>query len=712
MTSMLSIKKVFVFCCCCLYVFCGHAQSNENNFTHQDSIKHHLLNEVTVMGTTNVRRNNTYSYLLKEVKPLVSVVGETDVLRYIGTLPGVSQGMEGGLGFFVRGSNSGNNRIELDNVPVYGSAHLFGLFSVVPSDVVENVTFRDGKLPASSADFLSSLTSISTIQPNTEKYKGNLSVSPFMAGISLNGPIIKNKLSFQVAGRMSLLRPEIQLVKKITNMEGDVLPEVADLYVKLHYRLNNQNVINMSYYYSNDYFKYHYEDDSNNNSIEENWGNSILRLSWNWKIAEALQLNTMAYYNHFVSGQRQLNIYSTQQNSDLHLQTLLQEYAVQTALSYQTNNMVITAGLQGKSQQIQPAAENIYVAQKSADNRYSFNPDYFSKMLTEYIDFEYKYKKAIATIGFQSNHYFIENQKISDINLRLAYNIKLFKDGGLEFSYDQLSQFHHVVEGLPVGWSLDLIIPANKLYKPEKAQQYYAGGFWSKNHWSLSAGIYYKNMDNLTSYKNASNIFGVQNTNWMDEVVSGTGESYGLELRAEKKEERWNMNASYTLSKTDRLFADINDGKRFPFKFDRRHILNLTGQVLTRKREYSNQYLNVVFAFSSGHHITLPVGMYEGIEPPYWTSQTGIYIPPKEQENALYRQLMSKTNEYSLPNYLRADISYSFFLIRKRFTHEFNIGIYNVLNRHNPYLIFYDENAWKQLSIFPILPSVKWTLSF
>ena len=706
-------KKIIVLCFCCLPVLYGHAQSNETGLIVQDSAKHYSLDTVRVFGTANVRRNNTYSFSLKEVKPLVSIIGETDVLRYIGTLPGVSQGMEGGLGFFVRGSNSGNNRIELDNVPVYGSAHLFGLFSVVPAEIVENVNFRSGKLPVSSGDFLSSLTTISTIQPNAVKYGGNLSISPFMAGVNLNGPLIKNQLSFQVAGRMSLLRPEIQLVKKITQMDGDIFPEVADLYIKLHYQLNNRHTINTSYYYSNDYFKYQSEGDNySNNRIEENWGNKILRMSWNWKISETVQLNTMAYYNRFASGQRQREFFKKQGSSDLRLQTSLQELAAQSALRYQINNMIVTAGLQAKSQQIQPAAEKIYVGQNSAADHYTFNPDYFSKMLTGYVDFDYKYKQFTSSIGYQSNYYFVENQKLFDNNLRLALAIELSKETGLEFSYDQLSQFHHIIEGLPVGWSLDLIIPANNMYKPEKAHQYYAGGFWSSKQNLLSAGIYYKNMDNLTSYKNASNIFGVQNTNWMDEVVCGSGDSYGLELRAEKKEERWDAAVSYTLSKTDRLFADINDGKKFPFKFDRRHILNLTGQILTHKRENSDQHLNIMLAFSSGHHITLPVGVYDGIEPPFWAQQSGIYIPPKEQENALYRQLMSETNGYSLPYYLRADIGYNFRKLGRRFISEFTIGIFNLLNRRNSYLIFYDENRWKQLSIFPIIPSIKWTLSF
>jgi len=712
---MNTTKRILVFCAYCFNALYGQAQS-EDPLTFQDSINSHSLETITVLGTTNVRRNNTYSFSLKEVKPLVSVVGETDVLRYIGTLPGVSQGMEGGLGFFVRGSNTGNNRIELDDVPVYGSDHLFGLFSTIPSEVVDQVTFRNGKLPAISGDFLSSLVKIATIQPDAAKYRGNLSVSPFMAGLSVNGPLIKNRLSFQAAGRISLLRPEIQLIKAMTDMEGDVLPEVADLYVKVHYQVNHRHAVNLSHYYSNDYFKYrHVEEsrlESSSNTVEENWGNKIVRLSWNWKIKESMQLNTMVYYNYFASGQRQRTTSNGQQTNELRLQTLLQEWAAQSAWSYRTNDLIAGAGLQAKSQQIRPAAEKVYVGEASSENHYSFNPDYFAKMCSGYADLEYKYKRFTPSIGYRINYYFIENQRILDNNLRLALAVELSKETGLEISYDQLSQFHHIVEGLPTGWSLDLILPSTPLYKPEKARQYYAGGFWSNKQALLSAGVYYKNMDNLTSYKNASNIFGVQNANWMDEVVTGKGESYGLELRAEKREERWNAAASYTLSKTDRLFADINQDKKFPFKFDRRHILNLTGQVLTRKRESSNQQLNMMLAFSSGHHITLPIAMYQGIEPPYWRQQSVIYVPPKEEENALYRQLMSGTNEYLLPSYLRVDISYSFLRIGKRFTHEFVIGIFNVLNRHNPYLIFYEDDRWKQLSIFPILPSVKWSLSF
>lgn len=693
----------------------GHAQSGDSvKIVPIDTMKRVVsIKEVTVMGTKATRANNTYDYDLKDIKPLVTVLGETDVLRYIGTLPGVSQGMEGGLGFFVRGSNSSNNRIELDQVPVYGVAHLFGLFSTFSPDIVETVNFRSGKIPALSGDLLASLTQISTLIPQIDKYKGNFSVSPFMVDGALSIPVLKDKLSFQIAGRFSLLGTEIKLVKSLTDMEGEFYPEVADLFAKLYYKVNDKNSISIYGYYSNDYYKYRFLDIYQDNTIEENWGNKITRVSWDSKIDSYWQMHVIAYYNSFVSQRRQN--YKDENDilkNELRLQTLLNEKTAQITFNYQKNSNKINFGLQGKLQNIKPASEKYYVENSSDNDNFSSGESFNSGILSVFGDWENTYSIFTPSIGYRGTFYRMENYNTWDNNIRMALAIKLSKKTGLELSYDQFSQFHHVVEGLPVGWSLDMIFPADGMWDPEKAQQYYLGGLWTNNTFLLSSGIYYKQMDNLVSYINAINIFGIQYSDRANEIAVGKGDSYGWEFRAERKGEDWNAALSYTLSKTDRLFDKINDGKKFPFKFDRRHILNFNGQVLTRKRKSSEQHFNLLTSFSSGHHLTLPVGIYEGIVPPAWDRMTGIYIPPQMKDNVYYRQLMSDVNGYMLPYYLRIDIGYSFLHKGKRFTKELAFGFFNVLNRQNPYLIFYDEDQWKQLSIFPIIPSIKYSLNF
>lgn len=707
-------KYLFVAAFLHLVFFPGNAQNSDTiTVFSKDTLKTvGSIKPVIIVGTKPARGNNAYRFDTKDVKPLITVIGETDVLRYIGTLPGVSQGMEGGLGFFVRGSNNSNNRIELDNVPVYGSTHLFGLFSIFPADIVEDVHFRSGKIPASSGDLLASITQISTITPPMDKYRGNFSISPFMTGGSFSGPVLNDKLSFQIAGRFSLLGAELKLAKSLVGMEGEIYPEVADLHAKLHYRINNENSISASGYYSNDYFKYQYKDEYNDNTIEENWGNKIVRLSWDSRINTQWQVNVTAYYNSFLSGRRQQYRADSEPQNDLRLQTLLNEISAQTTISYRKENISVDFGVQGKSQEIRPASEKFYVGNDGSNNRFNLNDSFSLGTVSVFGDFGYTWKFLTSSAGYRGTFYGTGDYKVWDNNVRLALSVETSKETGLEASYDQFSQFHHIVEGLPVGWSLDMIIPADRMFAPEKAQQYYVGGFWSNKKFLLSSGAYCKRMNNLVSYVNAINVFSIQYTNRTDEIVSGTGESYGLELHAEKKGEDWNAALSYTLSKTTRLFDDINNGKKFPFKFDRRHILNFTGQVLIRKRKSREQHFNVSAAFSSGHNITLPVGMYKGIEPPEWNRMAGVYISAKERDNIYSRQLMSDVNACTLPYYLRIDAGYSFLRTGKRFTSELVIGLFNVLNRQNPYLVFYDEDRWKQLSIFPIIPSVKWTLSF
>ena len=701
-----------------LLSFSGFSQTPEELTEKKDSIGTKTLNEVIVLGEQNVRRNSSYQFTIGDVKPLVSVLGEIDPLQYIGTLPGVSRGMEGGLAFFVRGSNNGNNRVELDGVPLYGSAHLFGLFSTIPAGVVEKATFLSGKIPASSGDFSSSLMQIKTNQPDTAKTHGGFSISPFILGANIGTPLVKNKLLLQVAGRYSLLYPEIKLVQSIAvpddnDLKTEIVPQVMDLFAKLIYKIDGKNTLSFSGYFSNDYFRMHNKAEYSDLQIEMNWGNAIARLGWNIDFSDKLKINNLVYYNNFTSGNRQQNFSGVGSNSDLRLHTTLNEFVVQSEAIYRFRKFILNTGLQVKTQNIKPAAERMYIGQNSNNpNRYAYEPVTNSTFLVAFANGEYKYEIFSASLGLRETLYATETKNFLDGNIRVSFSVELTKQTGAEVSYDRFSQFHHVVEGLPVGWSIDLLIPADTLYRPERAQQLYGGGFWSNRVYTLSAGLYYKIMNNLTMYKNAANIFGVQNTNWVDEIASGKGVSYGLELRAEHKGAYLNTALSYTLSKTTRQYAEINDGKTFPFKFDRRHILNLTGQILLKKKPKSEKYFNVSFLYSSGNNITLPVGIYKGVELPYWNRQSGIYIPPRENDNIYYRQLMSSVNGYQMPYYMRLDISCNYHKIAKHCTHDFTIGIFNVLNRKNSYLIYNENGVWKQLSIFPIIPSINWIVQF
>jgi len=681
------------------------SQIDSTNLIYNDTLKSSTLKEVNVIAERYYRKNNLYQFSPKNTQSLVSIIGINDPMRYIGTLPGVSQGMEGGLSYNIRGGNNSNNLILLDEVPIYGSTHLFGLLSSIYSGIVETIHFKSGNFDGNENDFLSSVSEIKTVTPKIKNTHGGFDISPFAIGGSLKGEIGNTKLKYLVAGRISLLQPELKLITSSFQIDGEIKPQFADFYGKIDYKIDSINDLVFNGYYSNDYFAFQ----SSFANIELNWGNYFIQTNWSHIFNPNLQLISKFYINRFKSAQRQRYYDDSGDISyDLKIQTLLSEQLIGSELQYKKNNLFIDGGVKLKLNQSSPATKKILAGLYETN---TFQNKYSTTSFVLFGDVKYQYKKWNIHTAFREIYYSAEKIKklLSDISAGVTYDIT--KNCGIEFSYDLMSQTHHTVEGLPLGWSIDLQIPAIKNLIPEKSNQIYAGSYWGNNMITISGGLYFRTLKNLISYKNSTNIFGVQNTSWEEEVALGEGKSYGLETRIEKRGDKWSSTLSYTLSKTTRQYNNINSGKIFPFSFDRRHILNFTSQLVTRKTNNGKQYFNTEIIFSSGHHTTLAIAAYEGIELPYWSTlkATQNYLM---YENMYYRQEMSSTNGVKLPNYFRIDAGYTFNHIYKKIESDFTIGIYNIFNCKNPYLIFYEDGNWKQLSILPIIPSVKWSIKF
>ena len=697
-----SLIYILILACCCFQSREAYSQTDTIGIKHKVE-----LSDITVTAKS-VSRNNNYTYFPDAAKNLITPLGGSDIMRYVATLPGVSQGMEGGMGFYVRGGNSGNNRIELDGVPVYGSTHLFGLFSTFNPDIIQSTTFRTGGIPVSSGDMLASLTEIKTLNPDTIKFSGKYSLSPFMTSASINLPINK-KIGILSAGRISLLWPEYLLIKSIAKTETDFNPQIADFYIKVTDNINDNHKLSASTYVSTDYFLFAVS----NLKMILNWGNFNGRIGWNWKMNKKMQLQTFFYYNHFYSGQKQTyfkNDLRIDLTSNLLAQSALTEEVLQSSLRLKIHNINIQTGLSIKNQYFEPLTQETLTSKQNDIS--VFNNNLGTQSITTFGEINFKKRQLYATFGLRENLYLIGYKTIflTDIRFNSTYTLK--NNIGFEISYDLLTQTHHSLEGLPVGWSLDLIIPANNDLKPEVSNQLYFGSFWSNNTYMISGGFYYKQMNNLVSYINPINAFSVQNASWKDGVTSGTGKSYGMEVRVTRKSNRLNSELSYTLSNTTRQFDLINSGNPFPFKFDRRHILNLNNQVITKKTKTKEQRFNFSLSYYTGNKATIPIGEYKGITPPYWTIYHSNPINSVQNEMSYSRQVMSDENNYTMPNYFRIDIGYSFLKTGKKYTNELTLGIYNILNRENPYLIFYQDNQWKQLSILPIIPSIEWTIGF
>lgn len=677
----------------------------------------HQLGEVTITAYRTRRGNNSYSYSVSDVKKIITPIGEADVMRIMQVLPGISQGMEGGMGFYVRGGNNGNNRVELDGVPIVAPSHLFGLFSTFHSDIVDKSSFQLGGIRASSGDLLSSLLYIQTIRPEFDTFKGSTSVSPLMYGAALQGYIIKGKLSFQVATRTSLLKTEYELIKRLAKESTSAAfnPQVQDYYGKLSWRLNDTHTIDLMAYRSNDSFSFTPEEENNvsNYDILFGWNNRVLKLGWNWQITPGMKAETYIYHNHFNTRQRQREASNNDNEGKygIFLASEKDEWAVKSQLIHIKGKWNTLGGIDYRNQQFSPVMQKIQVSSK---DEISSNLQYATSLATLFAESGYeKENKSKFRGGVRYNLFLNEEHLMHNIEFRLFSSVFLTRQMGIEATFDQLTQFQHTLEGLPVGWALDLLVPASKKFRPERSNQYYLGSFWGDGQYYISAGTYYKILSNVTSYRSLLNQFSTRNVSWEEDVVQGKGKSFGFELWFERRNSRWNGSMAYTLSKTTRRFAEINGGAVYPFKFDRPHNFNIQSQWQTVKKEHQLQYLNTSLYFMSGNTLTHPVASYHGESLPFWENREGgIHVPPMEDYHARVRTEMSSKNGYRLPNYFRIDIGYNFLWKRKRTTHEFSISVFNVLNRHNPILIFYEDDTWKQLSILPVIPSIRWELRF
>ncbi|MFV0265537.1 MAG: hypothetical protein ACK5HT_00215 [Draconibacterium sp.] len=688
--------------------------------------KIHVIDDIMVHSAySSGNKGNKFVYTPLQAASSISIIGEPDVVRHISSLPGVAQGIEGTLGLFVRGSNNGSNRIEFNGVPFYSYSHLLGMFSAFSPDIIEQTTFRPGGIPAQSGNLSSSLLEINTKQSFGNPFDGKISLSPYMTGGYLSIPLKKDKISVQVAGRTSFLPFIINRIMDLQSSEDDEEQEemkgqVLDFTSIIDWKINSANNLDIMFYTSNDYFDF--KDGYSQNKL--NWNSCAVKAGWLSQVSPFLKLNVNTYYSSTRSVQEQLYFDEWQAEttkSQLRLGTTLNEWSFNNLLTYKISSYLETkGGLSYQGQQFRPASEKTIYTQSTNEK---YDELLKSDLLTVFAEFSYKKPQVVEiTLGYRHTFQVTDKNRYNNFDLRLLADIYLTGNTGLELSFDRLTQYYHVLEGLPTGWSLNVMIPSGEQFPEEITNQVYTGVFVENEIKNLNLhftfGGYYRHMQNLVSYISTVNMFGLNDTSWEDEVDTGKGRSYGIELSATAQANRLGLTLAYTLSKTTRQFPQINNGNTYPFKFDRRHILNLQSKYTiatktTKKGHKQEQHVNAVLSCSSGHNVILPVGTYQGVTPPYWNMlEQGWNFPQQLEDNAYHRQEMTTKNGFKMKDYCRVDIAYTFIKHKPKTTRELSFSVFNLLNRKNPYLVFYEGGRWQQLSIAPIMPSVKWLLEF
>lgn len=639
------------------------------------------------------RKPNRYLYTPERAAAIVSVIGEPDVLRQITTLPGVSSGVEGSLGLFVRGGNAGNSRVEYDGVAVYGTSHLLGLFSSFSPDMISVTDFRTGGIEASSGDITSSLMRIKSKSGKLESPSWNLSLSPYMTSIYHETPGKKGKTDYRVAGRFSPLPLIAGIITGSDEEYAKINGLMHDWAATVERRLNDKNAIKLTGLFSQDRLNVKYDASG---ALMQNIS-GMAKLDFRSSLSSRTEFEVFGYCTFSNVFQNQDYYRNNTTSSSYSMSCNWIETGMKSLVNHKVScHLDVEGGMEVKT---------------------------FMKALSGavFADINFRNSKCDVMAGYRQILYHYEGWTTTGFDAHLRADRTLTKNLGIEVAADRMSQYMHVLEGLPTGWAMNIMSPAGKDFKPEISGQIYAGLFWHKDArlkllgetaFHLNAGGYAREMNGMISYKSSINMFRITEDTWEDEIESGSGRSIGLEVSGSMSSERLSMNIAYTLSRTDREYPSINEGERFPFKFDRPHILNLQSDLTTRKRARGEQHLGIVLSCYSGNLMTVQKSQYLGVKPPYWdTGLSGMYTD-KFQDNIYYRMEMSAVNGHRMKAYFRLDVAYTFKFLLERSTHDLTVSVFNVTNRHNPYLIYNDYGTWKQVSIMPVMPSVRWSVRF
>lgn len=703
------------------------------------------LDEVVItaerVGDVKSSRMSAVEIPLEQIKAVPVLFGEADIVKAIQLMPGVQSGSEGSSGMYVRGGGPDENLFLLDGVPLYNVNHLGGFFSVFNTDAVKNVTLYKGSFPARFGGRLSSVLDVTTNNGNDKEIHGNASVGFISAKVSVEGPIVKEKTTFSLSARRTyadfLLQP---LVKRLATDENGKTKMSAgyyfyDLNGKLTHKFSDKSRLYGSFYWGSDYVYGRVRTES---SLQEDtymgfnnrWGNMVGSLRWNYVLGPKLFMNVMAAYTQYdnaisgsiekvamIDGEEQLSTMSGDYTSGIKDATLRVDfdyspnpdhdvkfgtYAVHHRFTPEVANGSVDYFDQVQMNDVWQMDTMISSSVVPADEYVAFVEDDWS--IGEVLKVNY----GLHLSGFDVEHTFYPS-----LQPRVSGRLLLSDDLSLKAGYAYMTQYMHLLSTTSVSMSTDLWVPVTDRIAPMRSHQVAAGVFYSlAGLFDISVEGYYKQMSNLLEYKDGASFFGMS-VDWEDLVVMGDGWAYGAEFLIQRSVGDLTGWIGYTWSRTTHLFNRtgmvLNDGNPFPAKYDRRHDISIVASYKVSK----NIDLSATWVFSTGNAATLPMQRYAMA-----SEDAEDYNPDRQATYGTELSYVNSRNNFRYPNYHRMDISANFHKAFKRCHRTINISCYNLYNRKNPYMIY--ESAQKQygsynsalvqLSIFPILPSVAYTL--
>ncbi len=677
------------------------------------------LNISTPQMSINQLSSNT-------IKKIPAVLGESDVLKAITLLPGVTNGGEGASGFNVRGGASDQNLILLDESIIFNSSHLFGFFSVFNPDAIKDLKLYKGGIPAKYGGRVSSVLDIYQKEGNSKEFHASGGIGIVSSRLLLEGPLRKDRGAFLVAGRTSYAHIFLPLV----DSENDNTAYFYDLNAKLNYKINDNNNIYLSGYFGRDIF-------SISEAFKNTYGNTVLNLRWNHLFSDKLFSNLSLIYSDYFYG-LELDFVGFEWNSGIENFNFKYDFKHYLSdnfqLNYGVNNIYYTFN-PGKiapnrsdsginSQQLIKKYANEFAVYLDAKHtlseklklQYGLRLSNFTRLgqdeLSTYdndnavlFNDDFQIYEAAIPAGTETFERSDVLKTFTNLEPRIALSYILNDQTSLKASYNRMTQYLHLISNTSSATPLDVWAPSGTFIKPQMLDQLAIGYFKNINNnaYTFESEVFYKDIKNRIDYIDGADL--IANENIEQEILNGEARAYGLEVLLRKNKGKFKGWLAYTLSKSEQRTlgrtpeeTGINNGNWYNTAFDKTHDISLNGSY----------ELNEKWSFSS--NFVLQTGQPTN----YPTAQIAF-------QDLVFPIYEGARNDERLPAYHRLDVSATLTPKKnkgRKWKAEWVFGIYNVYNRKNAASVSFSQNRDTytneaiKTSIFGIIPSVTYNFKF
>jgi len=643
---------------------------------------------------------------VNEIKDVPVIFGEKDILKTIQLLPGVQSGGDGSSGFYVRGGSVDQNLILLDEATVYNPTHLLGFFSTFNSDAIKDVTLYKGAIPAEYGGRLASVLDVRMDDGNVKDYGVSGGLGLISSRLNVQGPIEKDDGSFIVSARRTYADLFLKLSKDTNTNRSSLY--FYDINAKANYKLGDKDHIYLSGYFGKDNLGL-------GNTFGLDYGNSTATFRWNHIFNSRLFSNTSLIYSKY-----NYNVSVNSGNNNIGITSFVRDYHLKEDLQYFLNsdnkvNFGVEVIQHTTSPGVISASGTSSFNPLSLEQRYSVESAAYidhSLSLSDKVNIDYGLRAGLFTVFGPGSFYTYDSsgnaidtatygsgqvvKSYFNLEPRFSMSYRLTDNSSIKFAYTRTTQNLHLLSNSTSSNPTDVWIPSSNNVKPEIADQVSTGYFRNadNNAYEFSAEVYYRYMQNQIDYKNGAQL--IANEYVESQLIYGIGRAYGLELFAKKKVGRMTGWISYTLSRTERRFGQVNDDSWYPANQDRTHDLSVVGIYKLNKK----WTLSGDFVYYTGNAVTWPSGKYE--------------------VDGQVAFLYTKRNGYRMPPYNRLDLSATLQGKKtKKFDSNWNFSLYNAYGRENPYSISFQQDPGNpakteavQYALFRWVPSVTYNFKF